>query len=82
MKKIIKQTIRGIGNLPYVGEHPGTPVFILMIFTGILAGCGRGNIYLGLFGGLVMILFFGPLYLYGAYDRANISDSVIKRRIK
>ena len=64
--KVIKQTIRGMGNLPYVGEHPGILPLILLT---VLFGCAGG-----LIGISISLLVFGSMFLYGAYDRAQLSD--------
>jgi hypothetical protein len=68
---MIRQILRGCGSLPYVGSHPGT--FWLGAFTvmGFIAGSWRGS-------GLVL-LCLGPLYLYGAYERAIFSDLLSAR---
>ena len=70
-----RQTIRGCGNLPHVGEHPGTEMLILFIIMGALAGA-KGGLTGAIVGALFMGLFLIPVYLYGAYDRANLSDKI------
>lgn len=65
--------IRGCGTLPHVGSHPGTGTVVALILMGIAAGSKAG--WRGmLLGGMLMAVFFVPMYLYGAYDRARISD--------
>jgi hypothetical protein len=78
IKRIFGQTMRGCGYLPHVGEHPGTLWMIMFILFGGMAGVSRGGMY-GMIGGLMfMALFVLPLYLWGAYDRANLSDNITK----
>jgi len=69
MVKIIRQTWRGCWDLPYVGSHPGTLIVFIMIVSGAIAG--------GVAGALIMTIFFGPMYLFGAYGRANCSDTMV-----
>lgn len=45
-------------------------VFVIM---GLIAGA-RSGLAGALLGGGAMLGVFGPMYLYGAWDRANISD--------
>lgn len=66
MAKILRQICRGCGDLPYVGSHPGTFWLIMFIIMGMVAGRR--------FGFLVMTIFCLPIYLYGAYERAEFSD--------
>jgi len=63
---MIKQIWRGMHWMPYVGEHPGNVFLMMFIVMGAAAG--------GFGGAAVMLVFFGPIYCYGAYDRAQISD--------
>lgn len=80
--RLIKQIIRGCGDLPHVGTHPGTGICIMLtIVTGIAASHGESLI--GLMAGCVLgAAVYGPMYLYGAYDRANISDSLSRKEGK
>lgn len=68
MRHIIRQTIRGCKTLPHVGEHPGTVTLILFLVFG---GLATKPSVLGIFG---TALFLLPLYLHGAYGRAELSD--------
>lgn len=78
MRRIIRQIIRGCGDLPYVGDHPGTIWIIAFIFMGGMAGASGG--LWGFLGGAVFsAIFFGPLYLYGAYERAKDSDNYVRQ---
>lgn len=71
-----KQIVRGMGTLPHVGEHPGTRLLLYWIAAGALAGGIKGG-FVGILGGAaIMIMGLGPLYLWGAYDRARISDRI------
>lgn len=66
MGKIIKQTWRGCGYLPHVGHHPGTfIVFVLLVCGGVAGG------WVGL---SAMSTFVLPIYLWGAFERAKLSD--------
>lgn len=78
MNRVIKQTIRGCGKLPYVGHHPGTAVAIgLTLVTGV-AGASSGGFIGFALGFALGALFYGPTYLYGAYYRARLSDNLSK----
>jgi len=69
--KIIVNTWRGCGYLPFVGSHPGTLHLIALLVLGAVGG--------GWIGVLVMGAFCLPIYLYGAYDRAVLSDRLRNR---
>ena len=65
--------IAGCGTLPHVGEHPGTGFVAMLILTGGAAGVRNG--WPGVIGGAsLMAIVFVPMYLWGAYDRARISE--------
>jgi hypothetical protein len=68
MMHILRQTIRGCGALPHLGDHPGTFVLLMLCILGALAG--------GWIGAGIMALVFGSMYLLGAYDRAEHSDQI------
>lgn len=72
--EILRKIRRGAGYLPGYGEHPGTPLLIMMVLMGILAGAGRGSIRAALGGGAVMLVVFGPLWCMGCVGRANAYD--------
>ena len=58
------------------GQHPGTRLLLYWIAAGALAGGIKGG-FVGILGGAaIMIMGLGPLYLWGAYDRARISDRI------
>jgi len=76
--KYIRQIIRGCGTLPYVGEHPGTLFFIMYIALGGLAG-RDGGISGFIVGCAIVAVVLGPMYLYGAYSRAELSDKLSKQ---
>ena len=69
--KLIHQIWRGCGTLPGVGEHPGAMWAVLLPVIGLFAG--------GLTGGLIMSAFTLPLFFYGAYTRAQLSDALTTR---
>lgn len=72
--RIIKLTLRGCRALPFVGPHPGTAALILLCLLGLLAG--------GIVGAIAVLGIFGPVYLYGAYDRAKLSEKCERPRKK
>jgi hypothetical protein len=72
---MLKQIMRGCGMLPHVGEHPGTLLLFIFILMGAAAGVKGG--WAGALGGAsIMAIVFVPMYLYGAYDRAKLSDEL------
>lgn len=73
--KVIHQTIRGCGNLPYVGKHPGTGILFIFLVMGAIAG-ERG----GFIGTIVVGIFIVPMYLCAAYSRANLSDKIVRSK--
>lgn len=79
MMRVIRQIYRGCGTLPHVGEHPGTVFLLMFIIMGAFAGV-RGGIWGVLVGAVAMFVFIGPLYFWGAYDRAQLSDKLEGRR--
>lgn len=79
--KILQQIIRGCGELPHVGEHPGNFFLLMFVLIGALAGAQTGW-YGALGGAILMLLFMGPLYLMGAYDRAQLSDRLSEKEAK
>lgn len=58
---------RGCGYLPICGNHPGTPMLVIMILAGAAAG--------GWHGGIMLSLLFGPIYLIGAHGRSILVSS-------
>lgn len=77
--RFLRQAIRGCGTLPHVGEHPGTLMLIAFLLMGALAG-EKGGWRGCIIGAAVMALFIGPIFLWGAYDRANLSDQLEAER--
>lgn len=71
--KAIRHIIRGCGNLPHVGEHPGTLMIVAFLVMGALSGA-NGGWQGALFGAGVMAVVFVPMYLYGAYMRSVESE--------
>jgi len=61
--KTVKAILRGISYVEGYGEHPGTIILVWLVLLGAIAG--------GWMGALIMLLVFGPLYLWGAYDRGR-----------
>ncbi len=78
----LRQIIRGCGTLPHVGEHPGTLYVVALIGAGAYAGATRSGSVLGaLVGAAIVGVVILPMYLYGAYERARISDRMEARRL-
>lgn len=74
---MIRQIIRGCGNLPHVGEHPGTWFVLLFAILGSAAGFGDGSWRGALGGAAIMTAFVLPFYLIGAWSRAEESDRLV-----
>ena len=64
-KYIIRQIWRGLWTLPQCGEHPGTYILLVILAIATLGGWGVF---------LVAAAIFVPMYLYGAYIRAETED--------
>lgn len=64
--KYIYHIIRGCGNLPTFGHHPGTPVMLMFIIAFTIAT--------GWHGLFVSCFIFLPIYLWSAYQR-SVEDS-------
>lgn len=79
--RMIVQTWRGCHSLPHVGSHPGTGLLAVFVLAGILAGSPRGLLPAA-FGGIVMLVGMGFIYLCGAYCRAEESDRMSRRERK
>lgn len=71
MHRVIRQTWRGCFRLPGVGPHPGRWVVVLMLPAFGLAG--------GWAGFALATVFFVPLFLMGAYERARVSDMLLQQ---
>lgn len=85
MCPLIRQTIRGCGTLPHVGEHPGTIYVIAFVGAGIVAGLMKfPNPVIGAIGGgSIAAVVFLPMYLAGAYSRATLSDRLtLKSKVR
>jgi hypothetical protein len=68
MLHVLRQTVRGCGTLPHLGDHPRTLVLVVICSLGAVAG--------GLVGAAILAVGFGIPYLLGAYDRAEYSDQI------
>ena len=69
--KFCKDVIQGAGNLPGMGEHPGTVILIGFILMGGIAGL-KGGILGFVIGSLVMAVFMLPIWIIGCRDRARL----------
>lgn len=67
----MKRIWRGLHYSDKYGSHPGTPWMIAFPVLGFVAGLDSG-FSRALFGAAVMLVVFGPLYLYGAYMRGDV----------
>lgn len=68
---VIRHIIRGLGDLPGYGPHPGTGIVSFYIFCAGLAGAQRGGLD-GFLGGLAIgAIAFLPFYFGGAYSRSK-----------
>lgn len=79
MRRIIRQCIRGCTTLPHVGEHPGTGMVLFLIGIGCMIGHQGGQWFGAMVCGLLFAAMFLPMYLYGAYSRAQLSDGLESR---
>lgn len=73
--KMIRYIIKGAGNLPDYGPHPGN--FWLAYFTILGAFAGgytQGTVIGVLNGALFMLVPFGIPYCLGAIHRAKLSE--------
>lgn len=80
MDRIRRQIVRGCGSLPHVGPHPGTQIIALLILVSGLAGASRGGLAGFILAGLASCAICGPIYLYGAWGRAQASDRIASRQ--
>ena len=67
MFKTLRQTWRGIGYLPHVGDHPGTVPLIMFLVAAAFTGSITGFILIA-----IPIII---MYCIGAYGRAEFSDN-------
>jgi hypothetical protein len=73
MKNILKQVRKGAGYLQGYGDHPGTPLLVLMTCGGALAGMNQG--FRGIIlGAVVMFIPFGFIWCIGCISRASDYD--------
>ena len=78
-KHFIKQALRGLGSLPHVGPHPGTGCAIAFSMMPGIAAWPHG--FWAVIGGFAFgAAIFGPIYAYGSYDRAELSDRLERKR--
>lgn len=67
---VLGHIIRGCGYVDGYGEHPGTLTLFAFVAMGAAAGARGGWIGAAL-GAAGMLAVFGPMYLYGAYERSR-----------
>lgn len=60
MKAIVYHIVRGCGELPTYGHHPGTAI-VLMHIAAFTAAVGWQGFF-------VSCLIFLPIYFWGAYE--------------
>lgn len=68
----LRLIVRGCGTLPGYGAHPGTWPLCFCIALGAIAGVENGW-ETALIGAGLMLSVFGPVYLFGAYERGKYS---------
>lgn len=71
--KTLRRIMAGLGNLPDLGPHPGTPLMVIM--TAVAVVCGLPDWRIIAISELAVWLPFGTLFLIGAYDRAVIHEA-------
>jgi hypothetical protein len=64
--------IRGCRELPVVGPHPANATMAMFVMLGALAGIGI-SWKACIVGVALMLLFLGPLYLWGAVARSKMA---------
>jgi len=67
--KTLKHIIRGCGNVPGYGDHPGTGFLCMFLILFVVAGIPE--ITRMIFGFIAWLVFIVPLYLLGAYSRSK-----------
>jgi len=70
IKKSGKRIIKGIRYSEKYGSHPGNIWIIVLIVMGFIAGYGVG-LTEAIIGAAAMLAIFGPIYLFGAYERGK-----------
>lgn len=73
------QILRGMRHMPHVGSHPGVSFMFTMLAFGVVAGFQAGGWKAAIFVGIMTPLSVLPIFAYGAYDRARISDTNSRR---
>ena len=68
---IFQKIAMGAGELDGYGDHPGWGMLFFGAWIGALGGMASYGWVGGLIGALVMLVFFGPLFLVGCVNRAN-----------
>lgn len=80
MSRVLKQCWRGCGWLPHVGDHPGTGMCVGLVLVTGLAGAKGGGLVGFCVAATAGALVYVPMYLYGAYSRAQLSDKLENAR--
>jgi hypothetical protein len=62
MKNLMHHIIRGCGELPTFGQHPGTGI-VLILLIAMTAAAGWHGLLIG-------CIFYLPMYFWGAYHRS------------
>lgn len=62
---------RGLHYSDKYGSHPGAPWVVALPLIAFVAGLDHGLVR-STIGAVVMLVIFGPLYLYGAYERGDV----------
>lgn len=77
--RVLDQCWRGCGTLPHVGSHPGTGVLVGLVCITGAAGAQAGGLVGFTAASIIGVCIYGPMYLYGAYSRAQLSDKLEAR---
>jgi hypothetical protein len=76
-RNILIHMIRGLGNIPHVGNHPGIQVYIILLFVNIGASfIDGGTIY----GFIITNLLYLPVLLIGSVSRSKLSDKLEQQK--
>ena len=74
MIRNIRRVIRGCGNVPGYGYHPGTPLILLHVFAVFILGTLHRDLEYGLLLAGVGLVALVPVYIWGAYERAKLGE--------
>jgi len=79
VSRVVRLCWQGCFILPGYGPHPGNEFVTMIVAAGGYGGLHSGGWRGALIGAGFMALFFLPIYLIGAYDRANAYNKQIQK---